>query len=447
MSVTAIVGANWGDEGKGKMTDLLAAEADFVVRFQGGANAGHTVVNNHGKFALHLLPSGVFHPRVTNVLGPGVALDIRKFQEEREMLIARGVPEPRLFVSDRAQVVMPHHILLDRLEEERLGELSYGSTRMGIAPFYSDKSAKLGIQVADLFCPARLREQLSRIVPLKNTLLKHLYRDAEIELPYLLKELDCQAQLIEPFVKDTNEVMQEAVSSRQRVLLEGQLGALRDPDHGIYPYCSSSSPLAGFASVGAGLPPALISRVVAVVKAYSTCVGAGPFVTEIEGDQANELRLRGGEFGATTGRARRIGWFDAIATRYGARLQGATELAVTLLDVLSYLDEIPICTGYEIDGYITEAFPAPARLATARPIWRSMPGWKCDISEIRDYPALPLSTRNYIETIENLVGVPVRWVSVGPNRQATIRREQSFSGSGKDTHSELSCASSSTPTD
>jgi len=423
MPVTAVVGANWGDEGKGKITDYLAVESDFVVRFQGGANAGHTIINDFGKFALHLLPSGVFYPNVINVLGPGVALNVCGFLKELDELIARGVPEPALMISDRAQVVLPYHELFDEYEEGRLGESKFGSTRSGIAPFYADKYLKLGVQVADLYYEKRLRERIEMSLAAKNVLLKDLYGRQPIAVDDVLPDLLEQGRRIKPFVCDTVTLLHKAQARGKRILVEGQLGALRDPDHGIYPYPTSSSPLAGFATVGAGIPPYAITRIVAVVKAYSTCVGAGPFVTEILGEEAAELRDRGGdagEYGATTGRPRRVGWFDAVATRYGCRVQGATEIALSLLDVLGYLEEIPICIAYEIDGKRTEEFPVSPRLEHAAPVFEAMPGWKCDISDVRQFEDLPEKARAYMQRIEQLVSVPVRWVSVGPRRQAII---------------------------
>ena len=423
MPATAIVGANWGDEGKGKMTDRLAADADVVVRFQGGGNAGHTVVNSYGKFALHLLPSGVFHPRVINVLGPGVALNIPAFLEERDNLISRGVPEPDLCVSERAQVVMPYHLLLDAYEEERLGKRSFGSTKAGIAPFYADKYLKLGVQVADLFDQSRLRERIKASLAAKNVLFEHLYHRPVLNAEDMIGGLLHDAQRIRPFMCDTTKLLRDALAAGKQILLEGQLGALRDPDHGIYPYPTSSSPLAGFASVGAGLPPQEIRRVVAVVKAYSSCIGAGPFVTELTGEEAHELRRRGGsagEYGATTGRPRRVGWFDAVASRYGCAVQGATDVALTNLDVLGYLDEIPICTAYEADGEQTEDFPVPATLDRAKPVLERMAGWKCDIASARTFAELPRAARDYVKRIESLIETPVSWISVGPERHATI---------------------------
>lgn len=425
MGITAIVGANWGDEGKGKMTDLLAGQADFVVRFQGGGNAGHTIINDFGRFVLHLLPSGVFYPNVTNVLGPGVAVDVQALLREREALLAAGVPAPRVQVSDRAQVVLACHILLEECEEARLGQAAFGSTRKGIAPFYADKYLKIGVQVADLFEPERLRSRLEGSLVAKNVLLEHLYGRPGLRAEDLLAGLRRDAEAIRPFVCDTTALLQEALAAGKRIVLEGQLGALRDPDHGIYPYPTSSSPLAGFASVGAGIPPQAIGRIVAVAKAYSSCIGAGPFVTELEGEPGEELRRRGGdrgEYGATTGRPRRVGWFDAVATRYGCRVQGATEVALTLLDVLGYREQIPICTAYEIDGGRTERFPVTAKLERARPVYETLPGWGCDIRGARCFADLPANARRYVEYVEQCVGVPVKHVSVGPTREAVIER-------------------------
>ena len=360
MAVTAIVGANWGDEGKGKMCDCLAGQSDYVVRYQGGNNAGHTVINGYGKFALHLLPSGVFYPHVVNVLGPGVAVNVAALLKEYADLTARGVPSPQLRVSDRAQVVLPCHVLLDECEEERLGSHAFGSTRCGIAPFYADKCLKAGLQVGDLSNMKVVYSRLEKALAVKNVLLEHLYLKKALPLEKVVEELQRTAGQIAAFVCDTTSLLNDALRAGRRILLEGQLGALRDTDHGIYPYTTSSSPLAGFASVGAGIAPYEIRRIIAVVKAYSTCVGAGPFVTELTGSQEEQLRRLGGdagEYGATTGRPRRVGWFDAVATRYGCRLQGATEAAVSLLDVLGYLKEIPVAEAYEIDGRRTGEFP------------------------------------------------------------------------------------------
>jgi len=426
MSVTAIVGANWGDEGKGKMTDYLAAGSDIVVRFQGGSNAGHTVINEFGKFALHLLPSGVFYPGVINVLGPGVALHMAGFLDEREQLISHGVPEPDLRISERAQVVFPYHRLFDEYEEERLDKRSFGSTRAGIAPFYADKYRKVGVQVADLFDERRLRTRLEASLAVKNVLFEHLYRKPRIEVNELAPGLLEDGKKIEPYVCNTLGLFREALAEDKNILLEGQLGALRDPDHGIYPYPTSSSPLAGFAAVGAGIPPYAIKRVVAVVKSYSSCVGAGPFVTELSGAEGEELRARGGdagEYGATTGRPRRVGWFDGVATRYGCQVHGATEVALTNLDVLGYLDEIPMCVAYEVDGEVTEEFPVPAKLDGAKPVLKQLPGWRCDVSSAREFEQLPKAAQGYVRKIEKLIGVRVRWISVGSRREAMIERK------------------------
>ena len=424
MPVEVVVGANWGDEGKGKIVDFLAGQADIVVRFQGGRNAGHTVINSYGKFALHLLPSGVFNQEVANVLGPGVALDIPAFLSELGSLVERGVPKPKVWVSNRAQVVLPWHILFDKYEEMRLGNARFGSTQCGIAPFYADKYLKLGVQVADLYDKNRLRDRIEQSLAAKNVLLEHLYRKPRIPVAGSVTQLQALAEQMRPYVCDTTTLLRDALRQKKRVLLEGQLGALRDPDHGIYPFSTSSSPLAGFASVGAGVPPHAITRIIAVVKAYSTCVGAGPFVTEITGKPADVLRNKGGdcgEYGATTGRPRRMGWFDAVATRYGCSIQGATEVALSLLDVLSYLDEIPVCTAYKSNGKESTNFPVSALLDKSQPVYEMLPGWKRDISSIRKYASLPGAARKYVERIEELIGVPIGWISVGSHRDATIR--------------------------
>ncbi|NOU92739.1 adenylosuccinate synthase [Paenibacillus sp. LMG 31456] len=425
MTVTAIVGANWGDEGKGKVTDVLAAKARYVVRYQGGSNAGHTIINHFGKFALHLLPSGVFYPQTVNVIGPGVALNIDNLLGEIDHLLARGVPEPNLRVSDRAQIVLPYHIAFDSLEEERLGDRKFGSTKQGIAPFYADKYVKRGIQVADLYNEERLRAQIEASLESKNVLLEHLYKKPPIDAEEIIAGLLKHAERLKPYVCDTTTLLHRALEQGEQILVEGQLGALRDPDHGIYPYSTSSSTLAGFASVGAGVPPHSIKQVVTVVKAYSSCVGEGPFVSEISGNQADELRTRGGdagEFGATTGRPRRMGWFDAVASRYGCMLQGTTEIALTNLDVLGYLDEIPVCTAYRIAGEITERFPVTAELYNSEPVLENLPGWKMDISNVRKFSDLPVNAQNYVLHIEKWLGKPVRWVSIGPKREQMIER-------------------------
>ncbi|MCR8644240.1 adenylosuccinate synthase [Paenibacillus sp. N1-5-1-14] len=426
MTVTAIVGANWGDEGKGKMTDYLSAESSYVVRYQGGRNAGHTIINDYGKFALHMLPSGVFHQNVMNVIGPGVALDVDAFFTELNEVIDRGVPKPRVSVSNRAQIVLPIHRLFDELEEKRLGDRSFGSTKQGIAPFYSDKYAKLGIQVADLLNETRLRSKLKQTLEAKNVLLEHLYKEKPIQVDELVAHLLELGEQLRPYICDTTVMLQEAHARGENILLEGQLGALRDPDHGIYPFSTSSSTLAGFATVGAGVPPHAITRIMAVTKAYSSCVGSGPFVMELEGDEAHELRIRGGdagEFGATTGRPRRVGWFDAVATRYGCMVQGATEIALTNLDVLGYLDRIPVCTGYKLaDGTETQNFPVTAELDDATPIIAYMDGWKTDISDARSFEDLPAAAQKYVEFIESAIKVKVAYISVGPKRDQLMIR-------------------------
>lgn len=423
--VKAVVGANWGDEGKGKITDMLAEEADIVIRFQGGANAGHTIVNPYGKFALHTLPSGVFHTHITNIIGNGVALNVPKVMEELEGLKERNVPACRLLISDRAQLVMSYHILFDQWEEERLGKASFGSTKSGIAPFYSDKYAKTGFQVSELFDEEALKEKIGRVLAQKNALAVHLYKKEPLKEEAVLSELLSYREAIEPYIADVSSFLHAALKEGKKVLLEGQLGTLKDPDHGIYPMVTSSSTLAAYGAIGAGLPPYEISDVVAVVKAYSSAVGAGEFVSEIFGDEAEELRRRGGdggEFGATTGRPRRVGWLDLVASRYGCRLQGATEAAFTVLDVLGYLPEIPVCVGYEIDGKVTEDFPVTSKLKKAKPVWKVLPGWQTDIRGIKKFEELPENCRNYITFAEEFLKVPVTMVGVGPKREDIIYR-------------------------
>jgi adenylosuccinate synthase len=419
--VKAIVGGNWGDEGKGKMTDLLAADSDIVVRYQGGANAGHTIVNDKGKFALHLLPSGVFYEHVTNVIGHGVALDLDKFFSEYDALLAQGI-RPRLLISDRVQVLLPHHVSLDTLEEERLGAKSFGSTKSGIAPFYSDKYLKIGLQVCELFEPERLLERLTAICAYKSLILKAVYDRPAIDPAPLCRHLLSFADRLRPLVADTARFLNQAVADGRTILMEGQLGALRDPDHGIYPFTTSSSPLAGFSTVGAGISPCAVSNVISVVKAYSSCVGAGAFVCELSGEQAHLLREAGQEYGATTGRPRRVGWFDAVASRYGCMVQGTTDVALTLVDVLGYLDRIPVVTAYEIDGETVCDFPNTPRLERARPVLEVLDGWKSDIMGITEYHRLPLNARRYIEYIEKTLGYPVTYVSTGPARNHIIYR-------------------------
>ncbi|HIX15294.1 MAG TPA: adenylosuccinate synthase [Candidatus Hungatella pullicola] len=424
--VRAIVGANWGDEGKGKITDMLAKESDIIVRFQGGSNAGHTIINNYGKFALHLLPSGVFYSHTTSIIGNGVALNIPFLVKEVEDLVSKGVPKPRILVSDRAQILMPYHILFDQYEEERLGKNSFGSTKSGIAPFYSDKYAKIGFQVSELFDEEGLKEKVYRVCETKNVLLEHLYHKPAIDPEELYQTLLEYRNMVEPYVCDVSKYLYDAIQEGKNILLEGQLGSLKDPDHGIYPMVTSSSTLAAYGAIGAGIPPYEIKNITTVVKAYSSAVGAGAFVSEIFGDEADELRRRGGdggEFGATTGRPRRMGWFDAVATRYGCRIQGATEVALTVLDVLGYLDELPICVGYEIDGKVTKDFPTTVQLQKAKPVYEKLPGWKCEIRGIKNYEDLPENCRKYIEFIEKEIQTPITMVSNGPGRDDIIYRK------------------------
>lgn len=427
--VTAVTGANWGDEGKGKITDMLADQADIVIRFQGGANAGHTIKNHYGKFALHTLPSGVFHSDVVNIIGNGVAISPRRIAEELAEITGRGVPQPQLLISDRAQIVMSYHVLFDTLEEARLAGKSFGSTKSGIAPFYSDKFAKIGIQISELTDMAALREKVEGILVQKNVLLEHLYGHPALKTDDIMEELAEYAEILLPHAADTTSYLDAALKEGKNILLEGQLGTMKDPDHGIYPMVTSSSTLAGYGAVGAGIPPYEIRRIVAVTKAYSSAVGAGEFVSEIFGDEAEELRRRGGdggEYGATTGRPRRVGFYDAVASKYGCRLQGATDVALTVLDVLGYMDEIPVCTGYEIDGEVTDIFPTTTRLKKAKPVWTVLPGWKTDITGIRNYADLPENCRKYVEFIEQQIGYPVTMVSNGPGRDDIIYRESSL---------------------
>lgn len=424
--VRAIVGANWGDEGKGKITDMLAETSDIIVRFQGGSNAGHTIINNYGKFALHLLPSGVFYDHTTSIIGNGVALNIPYLIKEINSLVEKGVPKPKVLVSDRAQIIMPYHIKFDEYEEERLGKNSFGSTKSGIAPFYSDKYAKIGFQVSELFDDEILKDKLERVCIQKDVILEHLYHKPAIDKAELIETLHEYRDMIAPYVCDTALLIQEAIKEGKNILLEGQLGTLKDPDFGIYPMVTSSSTLASYGAIGAGIPSYEIKDIIAVVKAYSSAVGAGEFVSEIFGDEADELRRRGGdggEYGATTGRPRRMGWFDAVASRYGVRMQGATEVSLTVLDVLGYLDELPICVGYEIDGKVTKDFPVTAGLKKAKPVYKKLPGWKCEIKGIRKYEELPENCRKYIEFIEKELGVPVTMVSNGPGREDIIYRK------------------------
>ncbi|HIZ78586.1 MAG TPA: adenylosuccinate synthase [Candidatus Lachnoclostridium stercorigallinarum] len=423
--VRAIVGANWGDEGKGKITDMLARESDIIVRFQGGSNAGHTIINNYGRFALHLLPSGVFYQHTTSVIGNGVALNIPYLVKEIQSLVEQGVPEPKVLVSDRAQILMPYHMQFDAYEEERLGGKSFGSTKSGIAPFYSDKYAKIGFQVSELFGEEELKEKVYRVCETKNILLEHLYHKPLLDPEEVYETLMSYRDMVAPYVCDVSRYLSDALKEGKTILLEGQLGSLKDPDHGIYPMVTSSSTLAAYGAIGAGIPPYEIKDIITVVKAYSSAVGAGAFVSEIFGEEAEDLRKRGGdhgEYGATTGRPRRVGWFDAVASRYGCRIQGATQAALTVLDVLGYLDEIPVCVGYEIDGQVTRDFPTTAKLEKAKPVFEKLPGWKCSIRGIRKYEDLPENCRKYVEFIEKEIETPITMVSNGPGRDEIIYR-------------------------
>lgn len=428
--VKAIVGANWGDEGKGKITDMMAADADIIVRFQGGANAGHTIVNKYGKFALHTLPSGVFYDHTTSIIGNGVALNVPVFFKEVSEITSKGVPMPKLLISDRAQMVMPYHIDFDTYEEARLAGKSFGSTKSGIAPFYSDKYAKIGFQVSELFGSEEdLKEKIARVCEIKNVTLVNLYHKDPLNEAELFDTLMEYKKMLEPFVCDTSLYLWNALKEGKKVLLEGQLGSLKDPDHGIYPMVTSSSTLAAYGAIGAGVPPYEIQEIVTVCKAYSSAVGAGAFVSEIFGDEADELRRRGGdggEYGATTGRPRRMGWFDCVASKYGCRIQGTTDVAFTVLDVLGYLDEIPVCVGYDIDGKVTTDFPTTALLEKAKPVLKTLPGWKCDIRGIKNYEDLPKECRDYIEFIEGEIGFPITMVSNGPSRDDIIYRKSSL---------------------
>ena len=426
--VRAVVGANWGDEGKGKITDMLAETSDIIVRFQGGANAGHTIVNDYGKFALHTLPSGCFYDHTTSVIGNGVALNIPVLFKELNSIVEKGVPMPKILISDRAQMVMPYHILFDEYEEERLAGKSFGSTKSGIAPFYSDKYAKIGFQVSELFdTEEELKDKISRVIASKNVLLEYLYKKPLLTVDEVYETLMEYKAIVEPYVCDVSAYLHEAIKAGKTILLEGQLGTLKDPDHGIYPMVTSSSTLAAYGAIGAGIPPYEIKQIVTVVKAYSSAVGAGEFVSEIFGDEADELRRRGGdggEYGATTGRPRRMGWFDCVASKYGCRMQGTTDVAFTVLDVLGYLDEIPVCVGYDIDGEVTTDFPTTAKLKKAKPVYEVLPGWKTDIRGIKNYEDLPENCRNYIEFIEKHIGYPITMVSNGPRRTDIIYRNK-----------------------
>ena len=425
--VRAIVGANWGDEGKGKITDMFAQKADIVIRFQGGANAGHTIINEHGRFALHLLPSGIFNENTVCIIGNGVALDIHKFIQELEGIKNAGL-NPKLLVSERCQILMPSHITLDESEEERLGKAAFGSTKSGIAPFFSDKYSKIGIQVNELFDDDLLKAKLKNICTLKNLTLKYVYHKPLLDEEELYATCMEYKKEIEPFVCDTHTYIQNALKAGKEILLEGQLGTLKDPDFGIYPMVTSSSTLAGYGCVGAGIPANQIKDIVVVTKAYSSAVGAGEFVSEIlDEEEAQELRIHGGdkgEFGATTGRPRRVGWFDCVATRYGVECQGATQVVMTALDCLSYLEEIKVCVGYELNGEVIKYFPTTPSLKKCKPVYKTLKGWHCDIKGIRKYEDLPQETKDYVEFIEKEIGHPITMVSNGPEREAIIYRKK-----------------------
>lgn len=423
--VRAIVGANWGDEGKGKITDMLAKDSDIIVRYQGGANAGHTIINNYGRFALHLLPSGVFYQHTTAVIGNGVALDIPAFVSELKSLTDNGVPTPKILVSDRVQIVMPYHLLFDAYEEERLAGKSFGSTKSGIAPFFSDKFAKIGFEVNELFDEEVLCEHLHKVIEIKNVQLRDLYHKPELVFEELLETMHSYRDMIAPYLCDTAKYLHDALKAGKNILLEGQLGTLKDTDHGIYPMVTSSSTLAGYGAVGAGIPPYAITNITAVTKAYSSAVGAGDFVSEMFGDEAETLRQHGGdkgEYGAKTGRPRRVGWYDAVASKYGCRLQGATEAVLTVLDAIGYMEEIKVCVGYEIDGKVTTDFPVTPLLNRAKPVYETLPGWKCDIRGIKNYDELPEACKNYIDFIEQHIETPITLVSNGPEREAILTR-------------------------
>ncbi len=424
MAVSAIVGVNWGDEGKGRMVDLVAQDYDIVIRYQGGNNAGHTVVNEYGKSALNLLPSGIFRPEVTNILGNGVVIDPQHLSGEIEKLQARGVkigPE-NLKISDRATIVFPYHRDLDALEEARLKDAKFGSTKRGIAPVYSDKYQKKTIMMGELRNMEKLRARLAGILEWKNLTLDKVYNAKTYTLDELMAWLEEFGGKLLPFVCDTGIFLREAEKKGKSILFEAQLGVLRDLDFGIYPYTSSSNPIAAYAPVGCGAPWLKVENVIGVVKAYSTCVGEGPFTAEWFGEEADKLREAGGEYGAATGRPRRVGPIDLVATRYGAKMQASTCVALTKMDILSYMDEIPVCVRYEVNGVETDEFPFPSDLADAKPVYRTVPGWKCDISKVRTWEDLPKEARDYVEYIEREINCPIKYVSVGPERDEIIIR-------------------------
>ena len=424
MSNCAIVGINWGDEGKGRMVDLLTENYDVVVRFQGGGNAGHTVINEKGKFALHLLPSGIFRDGVVNILGNGVALDPQNLWDEMQEVIKNGVPltPENLKISDRASLLLPWHRELDELEEVRLKDKKYGSTKQGIAPFYSDKYQKKTVLAGELFYPEELKAHLCDLLEWKNLTLTKVYGAKGYTMQDLEQWIDSYCEKIKPYICDTGEFLKDAQKSGKKILFEAQLGSLRDLDYGIYPYTTSSNTTAAYAPIGSGLPSARIDEVVGVVKAYSTCVGEGPFVCEMFGNEAQQLREAGFEYGAKTGRPRRVGPIDIVATRYGVEAQAATQIALTKLDVLSYMDKIPVCTKYVIDGIETDRFPFPLALKNAQPVIEYFDGWNCDVTGIREFSDLPKAAQDYVCYIEKQIGCPIKYVSVGPERESIIIR-------------------------
>ena len=424
MSNCAVVGINWGDEGKGRMVDLIAKDYDIVIRYQGGNNAGHTIVNEYGKFALHLIPSGIFSEGVVNVLGNGVVIDLEDLCREIDNLRAHGIritPE-NLKISERATIVFPFHRALDGLEEARLKDQKYGSTLRGIAPVYSDKYQKKTVMLGELLYPEHLKAHLATILEWKNLIIHNVYGAEPYKLEDMLAWCEEFGGKLRPFLCDVPKYLHEAEKAGKNIMFEAQLGALRDIDFGIYPYTSSSSSIAGYACVGAGMPGSHVDRTVGIVKAYSTCVGEGPFTAEWFGEEAENLREKGGEYGASTGRPRRVGPIDLVATRYGCRIQGATEVALTKLDVLSGRKEVPLCVQYELNGTLTDDFPFPAILPEAKPVFRTMPGWNCDISGVRRYEDLPKEARDYVETVEKAIGCHISYVSVGAEREAIITR-------------------------
>jgi adenylosuccinate synthase len=422
MANCAVVGINWGDEGKGRMVDLLTENYDAVVRFQGGGNAGHTVVNELGKFALHLLPSGIFRKGVVNILGNGVAVDPENLWAEIRDVTKKGVAitPDNLKISDRASLLLPWHRDLDELEERRLADKKYGSTKQGIAPFYSDKYQKKTILAGELFYPEELKAHAADLMEWKNLTLTKVYGAKPYTIQMLDEWFETCCDKIKPYICDTGVFLKDMQAAGKSILFEAQLGSLRDLDYGIYPYTTSSNTTAAYAPIGSGLASAKITDVIGVVKAYSTCVGEGPFVCEMFGDEAEKLREAGFEYGAKTGRPRRVGSIDLVATRYGVEVQAATEIALTKLDVLGYMDRIPVCTHYLLDGKQIDRFPFPLALKNAEPVIEYFDGWKCDISSVRRWEDLPKEAREYVSYIEKAIGCPITYISVGPERDSII---------------------------